>query len=104
MYKHKKFDSKFEAIIPTIKTAPVDLHKIFKKRKEQHESVQLRHDIIQHSKRQNYINEYDRIKAYLTHNIAHSHVSRDVLEQRRKRLKELFDESFGGALHELYNK
>ena len=56
MYKHKKFDSKFEAIIPTIKTAPVDLHKIFKKRKEQHESVQLRHDIIQHSRRQNSIN------------------------------------------------
>ena len=104
MYNHKKFDSHFEAIIPTIKTAPVDLHKIFKKRKEQHESVQLRHDIIQHDKRQNYINEYDRINGYLSHNITHGHISYEHLTKRKERLKELFEDSFENALHELYNK
>ena len=44
-----------------------NLKDVFKKRKEQHESIQLRHDIINAVKRQNYINEYDRINGYLSH-------------------------------------
>ena len=104
MYKHKKFDSKFEEIIPTIKKSPVDMHKILTKHKEKHESIQLRHDIIQANRRQNYINEYDRINGYLTHNITHGHISHDVLTKRKERLKELFDESFESALHELYDQ
>ena len=104
MYKHKKFGDKFQENIPIIKKQPVHLKDVFKKRKEQHESVQLRHDIIQANQRQNYINEYDRINGYLTHNITHGHISREYLTKRKERLKELFNESFEDALHELYNK
>ena len=104
MYKHKKFDSKFEEIIPTIKKSPVDMHKILKKHKEKHESIQLRHDIIQANKRQNYINEYDRINGYLMHNITHEHVSHAHLTSRKEQLKLLFEKSFKPEMHELYNK
>ena len=104
MYKHKKFNDKFQEYLPKIKKPPVNLKDVFKKRKEQHESVQLRHDIIQANQRQNYINEYDRINGYLTHNITHGHISREYLTKRKERLKELFNERFEDALHELYFK
>ena len=83
MYKHKQFGDKFQEYLPKIKP-PVNLKDVFKKRKEQHESVQYRHDIIQANKRQNYINEYDRIDGILSHNVAHGHVSAKYLEDRKK--------------------
>ena len=104
MFKHNKFGDKLPEYLPTVKRSPVNLKDVFKKRKELHESIQLRHDIITANKRQNYINEYDRINGYLMHNITHGHVSRDHLTKRKERLKELFNESFEEALHELYNK
>ena len=103
MYKHKQFGDKFQEYLPKIKKPPVNLKDVFKKRKEQHESVQYRHDIIQANKRQNYINEYDRINGILSHNIAHGHVSAKHLEDRKTRIKELFDESFEDKKHKLYN-
>ena len=56
MYKHKKFNDKFPEYIPKPNRPPVNLKDVFKKRKEQHESIQLRHDIINKVKQQNYIN------------------------------------------------
>ena len=103
MYKHKKFGDKFQENIPIIKRPPVKLQDLLKKKKEQHESVQYRHDIIQANKRQNYMNEYDRINGILSHNIAHGHVSHEHLTNRKNRIKELFDESFENKKHELYN-
>ena len=103
MYKHKKFNDKFQEYLPKIKKPPVNLKDVFKKRKEQHESIQFRRDILQANKRQNYINEYDRINGILSHNITHGHVSEAHLTTRKKRLKELFDESFEDKKHELYN-
>ena len=55
-------------------------------------------------KRQNYINEHDRIKGELSHNITQGHISYATLTARQKRLKELFAESFEDALHEINNK
>ena len=103
MYKHKKFGDKFQEHLPTIKRPPVKLKDLLKKKKEQHESLQYRHDMIQANKRQNYINGYDRINGILTNNIAHGHVSAAYLTNRKNRIKELFDESFEDKKHELYN-
>ncbi len=104
MYKHKKFNDKFPEYLPKANRPPVNLKDVFKKRKEQHESIQLRHDIINAVKRQNYINEYDRINGYLSHNITHGHISHAHLTARKERLKELFHESFEDAVHEINNK
>ena len=104
MYKHKKFNDKFPEYVPTIKKAPVNLKAIFKKRKEQAESVQLRHDMIQANIRRNYINEYDRINGYLMNNISHGHISQKYLTERKEKLKYLFEQSFKDEMHELYNK
>ena len=67
-------------------------------------SVQLRQDMIQANKRQNYINEYDRINGMLSHNITHGHISHDHLTKRKEKLKDLFEQSFKDQMHELYNK
>ena len=95
MFKHKK--------LPSPTNPPINTAKVLKMHKERVASVQLRHDMIQANKRQNYINEYDRINGMLTHNITHWHISHDHLTNRQKRLKELFDESFEDKKHELYN-
>ena len=96
MYKHKQ--------LPTTTNPPINTAKVLKMHKERVASVQLRHDMIQANKRQNYINEYDRINGMLSYNITHWHISHDHLTKRKERLKELFNESFEDALHELYNK
>ena len=51
MYKHKQFGDKFQEYLPTIKRPPVKLKDLLKKKKEQHESLQYRHDMIQANKR-----------------------------------------------------
>jgi len=103
MYKHKQFGDKFQEYLPTIKRPPVKLKDLLKKKKEQHESLQYRHDMIQANKRENYINEYDRINGILSNNIAHGHVSAEYLTSRNNKIKKLFDESFEDKKHELYN-
>ena len=108
MYKHKKFNDEFSSYLPKMTKPPVKMKDILSKRKaqqkEHHESIQYRNDILNAVKRQNYINEYDRIKAELSHNITHGHVSHATLTARQKRLKELFAESFEDVLHEINDK
>ena len=53
MYKHKQ--------LPSQSRPPINTAKVLRMHKERVASVQLRHDMIQANKRQNYINEYDRI-------------------------------------------
>ena len=96
MYKHSK--------LPKPINAPINIETILRKHKTKVASLQLRHDIIQANKRQNYINEYDRINGILSHNIAHGHVSHDYLTKRKDQLKDLFEQSFKEQMHELYNK
>ena len=96
MYKHSK--------LPKPINAPINIETILRKHKTKVASLQLRHDILQATKRQNYINEYDRINGYLSHNITHGHVSHTHLTARKERLKELFHESFEDAVHEINNK
>ena len=96
MYKHKK--------LPTPVNPPISTAKVLRKHRERIASLQLRHDMIQANKRQNYINEYDRINGYLSHNIAHGHVSHAHLTTRKEKLKDLFEKSFRDEMHELYNK
>ena len=96
MDKHKN--------VPKFINAPISPEAVLKRHKTRVSSLQLRHEIIQANKRQNYINEYDRVHGYLINNIAHGHVSRDSLLQRQERLKEMFEESFKPHMHELYNK
>ena len=96
MYKHKK--------LPTPTNPPINTSKMLRMHKERIASVQLRHDMIQANKRQSYINEYDRNKGYLSHNITHGHVSHAHLTARKEILKELFQQSFKPQMHELYSK
>ena len=96
MYKHSK--------LPKPINAPINIETILRKHKTKVASLQLRHDIIQATKRQNYINEYDRINGYLSHNITHGHVSHAHLTARKETLKELFQQSFKPQMHELYSK
>ena len=96
MYKHKQ--------LPSQSRPPINTAKVLRMHRERVASVQLRHDMIQANKRQNYINEYDRINGILSNNIAHGHVSAAYLTNRKTRIKELFDESFKEQMHELYNK
>ena len=79
MYKHSK--------LPKTINAPINIETILRKHKTKVASLQLRHDIIQANKRQNYINEYDRINGYLSHNITHGHVSHAHLTARKETLK-----------------
>ena len=95
MYKHKK--------LPT-PTNPINTSKMLRMHKERIASVQLRHDMIQANKRQNYINEYDRINGILSNNIAHGYDSAAYLTNRKEKLKDLFEQSFKEQMHELYNK
>jgi hypothetical protein len=55
--------------------------------RERISSVQLRQDMIQANKRQNYINEYDRINGMLSHNITHGHISHDHLTKKKREIK-----------------
>ena len=96
MYKHSKLPKQIHA--------PINIETILRKHKTKVASLQLRHDIIQATKRQNYINEYDRINGELSHNITHGHVSHTRLVARKERLKELFHQSFIPQMHELFNK
>ena len=96
MFKHKK--------LPTPTNPPINTAKVLKMHKERVASVQLRHDMIQANKRQNYINEYDRINGILSNNIAHGHVSAAYLTNRTEKLKDLFEQSFKEQMHELYHK
>ena len=95
MYKHKQ--------LPSQSRPPINTAKVLRMHRERVASAQLRHDMIQANKRQNYLNEYDRINGILSHNIAHGHVSHEHLTNRKNRIKELFDESFENKKHELYN-
>ena len=96
MYKHEN--------LPTPINPPINTAKVLRKHKERVASVQLRHDMIQANKRQNYINEYDRINGILSNNIAHGHVSAAYLTNRKEKLTDLFEQSFKEQMHELYNK
>ena len=82
MFEHKKLGDKLPEYVLTIKRSPINFKTMFKRRKEQHESVEFRHEIIQANERQNYINEYDRINSMLSNNIAHGHVSAAYLTNR----------------------
>ena len=96
MYKHKN--------LPTTINPPINTAKVLRTHKERIASVQLRHDMIQANKRQNYINEYDRINGILSNSIAHGHVSAAYLTNRKEKLKDLSEQSFKEQMHELYNK
>ena len=96
MFKHKK--------LPTPTNPPINTAKVLKTHRERIASVQLRQDMIQANKRQNYINEYDRINGMLSHNITHGHISHDHLTKRQEKLKDFFEQSFKDQMHELYNK
>ena len=86
MYKHKS--------LPTPTNPPNNTSKMLRMHKERIASIQLRHDMIQANKRQNYINEYDRINGILSNSIAHGHVSAAYLTNRKEKLKDLFEQSF----------
>ena len=96
MFKHKK--------LPSPVNPPINTAKVLRAHRERIASLQLRHDMIQANKRQNYINEYDRINGLLSHNITHGHISHSHLTKRKETLKDLFEQSFKNEMHELYNK
>ena len=85
MYKHKN--------LPTPINPPINTAKVLRKHKERVASVQLRHDMIQANKQQNYINEHDRTDGILSKNIAHGHVSAAYLTNRKEKLTDLFEQS-----------
>ena len=90
--------------LPIITKAPISYATILRKGRIKEASLQFRHDVAKARIRQNYMNEFDRIKGMLSHNITHGHYDYQRLKNRQTELKSLFDESFKEPLHELYKK
>ncbi len=103
MNKHKKLQPN-HVLVPRIVKPPISYATILAKNRLKEASLQYRHDVIQASKRQNYINEYDRLKGILTSNISHGFHDHDRLQHRQQELTNLFAQSFAKnePLHELY--
>lgn len=103
MNKHNKFMLS-QSQIPTITKSPVSYATIVKKGNIRAASLQYRHDVLQATNRQNYINEYDRLKGMLTSNISHGNHDYDRLQRRQQELTNLFTQSFNKITpnHELY--
>ena len=90
--------------LPIITRAPISYATILRKGRIKEASLQYRHDVANSRQIQNYINEYDRIKGMLSHNITHGHYDYQRLKNRQEELKTLFDESFNKPLHDIYKK
>ena len=103
MNKNKKLAPN-QVLLPKMIHPPFSLTAFLKKLKRKEALLQYRHDIINATKRQNYINEYDRIAGMLNHSITHRHVDHNRLLNRQAELKKLFDESFNPPGHEISGK
>ena len=94
MPKHSKKVLPNHGLIPTHVKSPISYSSILNKNRIQEASLQYRHDVIQASKRQNYINEYDRLKGMLSNNISKGHHDHHRLQHRQQQLTKLFTQSF----------
>ncbi len=103
----RKTISTTESYIPKLIRPPISYNKIFEKARVKDASLSFRHAMIQANKRQNYINEYDRLKGILTSDISHGSHDHVRLQERQKDLKQLFADSFKTntyPLHDIYKK
>jgi hypothetical protein len=72
--------------LPIMTRAPINYATILRKGRIKEASLQYRHDVAKSRQRQNYINEYDRIKGMLSHNITHEHYDYQRLKNRQTEL------------------
>ena len=93
MNKHQKLAPN-QGLVPTMINAPFSLEAFLKKLKRKEALLQYRHDMLNATRRQNYINEYDRAAGILNHSITHRHMDHHRLTDRQAELKQLIDESF----------
>jgi hypothetical protein len=101
-------DEKKEIPIPT--AMPAAYKTLLKKERMQKPAmVTKRIEILNHMKRTNYKNEYDRLQGLLEghadrFSIPGGHYERDKLINRQQMLKKLFKESYDGEKHPLMSK
>ena len=103
MNKHQKLAPN-QALVPKMINAPFSLEHFLKKLKRKEALLQYRLDIEKATRRQNYINEYDRIAGILSHSVTHRHMDHHRLMNRQEELKKLFDESFDKPRRDISRK
>ena len=91
-------------LVPIMIRAPFSLAAFLKKLKRKEALLQYRLDMEKATRRQNYINEYDRIAGLLNHSVTHRHMDHKRLMNRQEELKKLFDDSFDKPRHEISRK
>jgi hypothetical protein len=94
-----------------IPVAMPDAYKILLKKERQQKPAMAtkRIEILNHMKRTNYKNEYDRLQGLLEghadkFNIPGGHWQKDKLINRQQMLKKLFKESYDGEKHPIMKK
>ena len=102
--------SKLKRDIP-IPVAMPSAYKILLKKERQQKPAMItkRIEILNHMKRTNYKNEYDRLQGLLEghadkFNIPGGHWQKDKLINRQQMLKKLFKESYDGEKHPIMEK
>ena len=103
MNKHKKLAPN-QGLVPKMINPPFQLEAFLKKLKKKEALLQYRHDMLNATRRQNYINEYERIAGLLSQSVTSRHVDHNRLMNRQAELKQLFDESFDKPRHEISRK
>lgn len=77
------------------------LSEIQKHRENQSASIKFRRNLLESQKRSNYKNEYDRLKGVLSTGLV-KEPSKQYINDRMGRLKELASQSVHGVNHDLY--
>lgn len=75
-----------------------------KRRQEQAKNIVFRNNIIQSTKRKNYIDEYDRISGALSHDNQLTGLQNINFNKRKQELKTMVKNSLYNPIHEIYNK
>ena len=94
-----------------VPVAMPDAYKILLKKERQQKPAMITHrmEILNHMKRTNYKNEYDRLQGLLEghadkFSIPGGHWQKDKLINRQQMLKKLFKESYDGEKHPIMKK
>ena len=103
MNKHQKLAPN-QGLVPQITRTPFSLKAFLRKLKTRQALVQYRHDMINATNRQNYINEYDRGAGLLHHSITHKTIDHNRLKNRQTELKHLYEQSFNPTGHAITTK
>ena len=104
MNKNKKLAPN-QGLVPQItRQTPFSLKAFLSKLKERQALLHYRHDMINATNRQNYMNEYDRIAGLLHTSVTHRHIDHNRLLNRQAELKQLYEQSLTPTGHQIPRK